>query len=186
MADPFATAAEMAQFANMNLPDDLARMQMLLDAASAEIRGATGQVLSTVAADVVELGPTSARSLYLPERPVTEITLLEVSGDPVTAYSFTPYGQIVHGLTPADYSWENWPFGATVTYDHGHAEDSSEYQRIKTLCIEVALRAFTMNERSASEVLGSTVMESAGYAPEIFLTPGERMSLLGFAPVGVG
>jgi hypothetical protein len=186
--DPFATAAEMAQFSNMTVPEDLARMQMLLDAASAEIRGQTGQVLSTVAADVVTLGPTSVRTLYLPQRPVTAIITVVVKGVTLasTDYSFSSYGHLVHGGTPADYSTKTWPDGATVTYDHGYAEFSTEYQRIKTICIEVALRAFTMNERSASETLGMTVLESGGYSPEIFLTAGERMSLMNFDPIGVG
>lgn len=177
MPDPFATAEEMSAYANMPIPADLARMQLLLRLASAEIRAYTGQVLSTVAADVVTLGPTAKRTLYLPERPVTAITTVLVSGVAVTAYSFTEDGNIVHGATPAAYSQESWPNGATVTYDHGYAEFSTEYERVKDVAIEVALNAFTMNERGVSEVLGTTVLETSGYSPAIFLTPEQKRKL---------
>jgi hypothetical protein len=190
VSDPFATAQELGQFIGLTPPADLSRMQAFLEAASAEIRGHLGQTVSQVAADVVTLGPTSKRTLYLPERPVTAITTVLVSGVAVTAYSFTEDGNIVHGLTPAAYSQESWPFGATVTYDHGYAETSDEYKRIKTVCLEVAANAYTLNSQGASEMLGgpdgANAVESAGWAPAIFLTPSQRRDLTQFDPIGVG
>jgi hypothetical protein len=52
--------------------------------------------------------------------------------------------------------------------------------------MDMSMRALSLNERSASEALGSTLMESAGYSPELFLTPGEQMRLADFGMVLVG
>ena len=81
---------------------------------------------------------------------------------------------------------EAWVYGATVTYTHGYAEMSDEFGVIRTICIEAASRAYTLNERSASEAMGSTLMESAGYSPEVFLTEGEKRALADLGKVGIG
>lgn len=185
MTGPFATAAELAEFTGMSLPTDLARLQSLLASASAAIRRYCDQTLSTVTADVVTLESTDQNFLILPERPVTFITSVVVDGTPTTAYYFTRAGIIRSGSVsaPTDASWTR---GAVVTYNHGYAETDKEFAAIRTVCIQAATRAFTLNERSASEAMGSTLMESAGYAPEVFLTQGEKWALRDFAPVGVG
>ena len=64
-----------------------------------------------------------------------------------------------------------------MTYSHGYAETDPEFGVFRSICIESASRAFTLNERSASEAMGSTLMESAGYSPEVFLTQGEKEML---------
>lgn len=178
MSDPFATAAELAQFLQLAEPTDLARWQQHLAAASALVRRHTGQVLSKVSADVVTLQPTSTTHLYLPERPVTAVTVVEGTV-PVTAFTFTSVGQIIR-------TSGTWDVVATVTYDHGYAEFSPEYEAIKAVVLEVASRSITLNEHGASEAMGSTIMESAGYAPEAFLTQGEKWQLADFGLVGVG
>jgi hypothetical protein len=180
VSDPFATAAELSQFIGNPEPDDLSRMQLFLGLASSEIRRFTAQTLSEVAADVVTFPPTDWDRLILPERPVTAITSVLVGVSGYTNYRFTRAG-VIHELSGLE-----WTLGATVTYNHGYPEVSNEYQAVKGVCLEAASRAYTLNERSASEAMGSTLMESAGYAPEVFLTMGEKMLLSDFGSVLVG
>lgn len=177
MADPFAAATEFCEFTGINLPTDLARLQSQLAMASSVIRGYCDQVLSAVEDDVITLYPSASTFLSLPERPVTAVSEVEVSGVVTTAFYIVPRG-IRSGTVAAPGS--AWLSGAVVTYSHGYAENTSEFDLFKTVCIEVAARAFSMNERSASEAMGSTLMESAGYAPEVFLTQGEKETLRQF------
>jgi hypothetical protein len=186
VSDPFATATELAQFIGASTPTDLGRMQMLLGIASAEIRGCAGQVLSPVVDDVVVLQPSWTQTLFLPERPVTAVTTVTVNAATYLDYRFTASGHLIQGADMALGSAMVWSQGATVTYSHGYAESTEDYKIIKGICLEAASRAYTMNERSASEVLGATILESAGYAPEVFLTEGEKMRLSAYRPVLVG
>ncbi|MGH2374665.1 MAG: hypothetical protein ACRDIC_14515, partial [bacterium] len=80
MSGPFATATEFFEWTGLQVPDDMARIQALLDAASAKIRRYTGQILSEVTADVVVVQPSDRPVLILPERPVTAVTTVLVSG----------------------------------------------------------------------------------------------------------
>jgi hypothetical protein len=192
LAGPFATASEFCEWTGMAVPSDLSRLQALLESASALIRGETGQVLSKVTGDVLVVQPefdavfgrrnppprAIGDVIYLPERPVTAVTMT------VQAVSFTAFAFTLDGVVyRTDGHW--WDYPATITYDHGYAETSEAFRQVRAICIEAAARAFTLNERSASEAMGSTLMESAGYAPEVFLTEGERRSLPGLM-VGIG
>ena len=185
MSGPFATATELCEFSGIPIPSDLARIQALLDAASAEIRGYIGQLGSGVVNETVVIQPqyntlgqvyplpsSYGEILLLPERPVTTVSSITWNGAAFTAFGFTSAGVLYRTDGRA---WA--PYPATVVYNHGYAETTDEYGRLKTVCIQAALRAFTLNERSASEALGSTLMESAGYSPEVFLTEGEKMKL---------
>jgi hypothetical protein len=186
VSDPFATAGELSQLIGNTEPTDLARMQLFLNLASALIRGYTEQELSTVTGDVVVFEPTWSQTLYLPERPVTAVTSVTVKAVATTEYRLVDERKIVRGLDPNVLTNLDWSYGATVTYTHGYDETTEVYKRLKTICLESASRAYTLNERSASEAMGATLMESAGYAPEVFLTMGEKIELDQFKPVAVG
>jgi hypothetical protein len=172
MTGPFATATEFCAFTGVRMPEDPARLQSLLDKASAEIRGFTGQTLSRVTDEQIFFPSWSGALIVLPERPVIEVASVVTGGVPIasSAYAFTRGGN----LWRLDGSY--WG-AAAVTYTHGYAEADEAFHRIASICIQIASRAYTLNERSASEALGSTLMESAGYSPEIFLTPGEQERL---------
>jgi hypothetical protein len=190
VSDPLASAQDLAQLIGQALPTDLARMQMFLELASAAVRGYTGQELTTVTGDVVVFEPTWSQTLYLPERPVTAVTSVTVKAVSTTNYRLVDESRLIRGSDPNVATSESWNYGATVTYTHGWAEGTEQYKTIKTICLESAARAYTMNERGQSEVLGgtsgATVLESAGYAPEVFLTPYEKMRLDWFRPVAIG
>lgn len=188
MSDPFGTATELSQLLGLNEPTDLARFQQHLAAASALVRRFTGQELSNVTDDVVTLPAIDRTTLILPERPVVSIASVvanSVTLSPTTDYWFDAKPGLLHSGTRI-VEGTFWSYGATVTYTHGYAEFSPEYEAIKAIVLEVASRTITLNERSASEALGGTIMETAGYAPETFLTRGEMWELSDFGKVGVG
>ena len=184
MSGPFATATEFCEFTGMTLPTDLARLQSMLDMASSIIRRYCDQELSVVSAEQVVLPPIAGTTLILPERPVTAVSSVLVNVAPVTDYWFEPSGLLHRGAITGTVGGP-WTNGATVTYTHGYAETTPEFGTLRTICIESASRAFTLNERSASEAMGSTLMESAGYSPEVFLTQGEKLLLADFGKVGI-
>ena len=89
---PFATATEFAEFTGMTLPADLARLQSHLDMASSLIRAYCDQTLSFVTDDVVTVYPRASTLLTLPERPVTEVSDVDVDGTVITDYYVVPRG----------------------------------------------------------------------------------------------
>lgn len=173
-----ATVAEFCKFVGSPVPADPTRIQALLDDASAEVRGFTGQVLTEVLNESAVFPSWQSALIVLPQRPVNAVDSVTVDAVVVTAsdYEWTRGGHLwrLDGT-----AWE----AATVVYDHGFAAASEDLTRIKAICIASASRAWSLNERSASEAMGSTLLESAGYSPEIFLTPGEqdRLSAYGGA-----
>jgi hypothetical protein len=177
MADPLASATELALLTGSTEQADLSREQFLLEMASGMIRSYCHQTLSLVVDDVVTVYPTASTLLTLPERPVTAVSSVLVNGVATTSFYVNPRG--IRSSTVAS-SGSAWTSGATVTYSHGYLETSEEYRAIKSVCLAAASRAFTMNRDGASNALGNTVMEAAGYGPEIFLTPGEKETLKRF------
>ena len=175
---PFATATEFCEYTGIGLPSDLARLQSILAMSSSVIRSFCGQELSVVTDEEVTVQPSDTETLVLPERPVTAVSVLEGTV-PVTEFTFTRSGLVFR-------TSGSWSVPTTVIYTHGYTETEPEFIAIKTICMDSASRAFTLNERSASEAMGSTLMESAGYSPEVFLTQGEQMRLADFGKVGVG
>jgi len=180
MTGPFASAEEFGELTG--LVTDRSRVQRWLGAASDLIRGYTGQTLSKVVGEVEVLEKIESDVLLLSERPVTAISTVVVNGTTLgpTEYAFTSWGKLtrVSGAT--------WSLGATVTYTHGYVETDWEWGVLRGVCMDVAARGISLNERSASEALGSTLMESAGFSPEVFLTEGEKARLALFGPVMVG
>ncbi len=177
MIGPFAIATEFCEFTGIQPPADLARLQAQLLMASSVMRSYCQQTLSVVTDDQITVYPTASTFLSLPERPVTAVAGVLVDGAPFTAFYIVPRGLRSGSVASPGSAWTR---GATVTYSHGYAETDPEFSTLRTICIESAARAFTMNERSASEAMGSTLMESAGYSPEVFLTQGEKETLRTF------
>jgi hypothetical protein len=191
MSGPFATATELSEFTGLGVPDDLARLQSFLDYSSALIRRHTGQTLSEVVGDVIIVQPESTTTglqpplprawgeiIFLPERPVTAVAVT-INAVSFTAFKFTAEGLLYRTDGQA---WGTLPI--TVTYTHGYPETSDVFIAIKSICIEAALRAYAPNASGSPEVLNSIVLESAGYAPMVFLTEGEKQMLPAKVAVG--
>lgn len=177
---PFASAEEFSELTGLQA--DRARIQAHLSAASDLVRGYTGQTISRVLAEVEVLEKTDSDRLLLSERPVTAISTLVVNGvtQGSTTYTVTRWGLVVR------VSGQPWNLGATVTYDHGLLETDWEWGVVRSVTMDVAARSLSLNERSASEAMGSSLMETAGYSPETFLTEGEKARLSIFGPEMLG
>lgn len=179
----FATPAELATFLGLPAFTDPTRAQQLLDDATALIRETTDQVISSVDNEVILLGSLDRDILILPERPVRAVDQVKVDNVviPATDYIFTSNGflQRVAGAP----TWLATSLGIEVTYDHGFTTVPDD---VKTITKAAAGRALTLNEGGSSQAMGGTVVVSAGWAPVVFLTPEERMSLLSYGPIGVG
>src|SRR4030095_5137835 len=109
-----------------------------------------------------------------PERPVVEVSDVDVNGATVTDFYVTTRGIRSGSLASAGSAWTS---GATVTYSHGYAETDPQFSVFRSICIEAAARAFTMNERSAQ---GGALVESVGFAPQVFLTEDDKVQLREF------
>jgi hypothetical protein len=183
VAGPFITAEEFCEWTGMGQPADLARLQALCNSASALIRSSAGQILSQETGDQIIVQPeydTRGRLspppralgdvIELPEKPVTAVSIT------VEAVAFTDFGFTTDGFLYRT-DGKVWNKAATITYSHGYAETSDEFQMIRTVCIKAVARAYTRSE-AAAELQGS-LGESVGWVPEMFLTPDEMQSLPG-------
>jgi len=174
MAGPFATATELAEWTGLPLPPDLSRLQALLNSASGIIRAHCYQTLSVVVDDVFTAYPTVSSFLSLPERPVTAVDTVTVNGVATTAYYIVPRG-IRSGTLQAPGA--AWTSGATVTYTHGYPEGSEAFETFRSVCIEMAKRAYTADEKGQALFLEGIPAETVGFPTSLFLTPSNRDAL---------
>jgi len=145
---------------------------LILDIASGMVRDYLQLELSAVAADVVLLDPIHG-VLFLPELPVTAVTLLETfdgtvwtTADPTT-YSVSTRTGVISALPWTGVTWPYLPETWRVTYDHGFAVLPSS---ILGVVLGVAARAWP-NAGGAidSERIGGYqvkyAMEADGFSP---------------------
>lgn len=176
---PFATATELAERVGHTAPpNDLARWQAALQDVSNLIRSYTGQSLSVVTGESVAMQKTNDHRLFLPEKPITAITSVTVSGvlQAASTYDFTSWA-----LFHVDGS--NWPNGATVVYSHGFAETTAEFGDLRGLTLDIVQRALFGPQ---SETFGPERVEAAGWNAELHLTMDDWMRLQGFGAMPVG
>ena len=112
-----------------------ARGDLLLESASAIIRNHCRQTLHLVENDEVELRGTRSQRLMLPERPVVDVTSVQVGGVAVEDWS-----RVRDGL------WRSGGWGGPstlveVTYSHGFDEESPAWKTFEAVCLQVAARA---------------------------------------------
>ena len=141
---------------------------------SSLMRSYCDQALSLVEDDVVTVYPRASTLLTLPERPVTEVSEVEVGGVVTTDFYVVERG--IRSGTVAS-SGSAWTSGATVTYSHGYAETTSEFGMFRTICMDSAKRAYSSDETGIATGHGSAIMETAGFPLQVFLTPGEKEML---------
>jgi hypothetical protein len=168
----FATTDDLATYLGRAV-ENTAQGDMALALATGIIRAETGQTLSLVEDDEVQLRGSAYAKLALPERPVLAVT--SVSGDSINTDEWSRQGA---NLT----RWYGWPDVVTVTYSHGYAVIPDD---VKAITLAVAARILTANDPSgpsiAREQIGSYSVEYARSsdtsAESAFLTDGERAHL---------
>jgi len=118
-----------------------------LELSSGKIRSEAKQTISAVVDDVVTLRGTWDDTLYVPEIPVTGVSVVKINGVTITEslYTWTPDGAIETGR--AGLPVLNWPEGifgwsghksiVEITYSHGYDPVPDE---IIGLCLELAAR----------------------------------------------
>jgi hypothetical protein len=115
--DPLATVEDVKTLAGPELDVDPARCERLLEMASATVRGWTYQTISQVIDDGVIVISEGGDELVLAERPVLEVSFVQVEHDePVYAVSWDSFGHLRRR--------DGLGFGrrgdhVAVTYSHG-------------------------------------------------------------------
>jgi hypothetical protein len=117
-----ADVSELAAFLQQAIADDDASAALYLNLASGRVRDYVGQTISQVADDVVYLDPVGPLVVFLPELPITEVSLVEalVDGAWTTMDPATYSVSLKTGAVAAtDGLWPSAPSSWRVTYTHG-------------------------------------------------------------------
>ena len=133
-------------------PTDL-KARRALDDASAFIRSYTGQTLSLVQDDEVELRGTWRSVLFLPERPVIDVTEVSVRYHGSTAFALvTGYVQRGAMLHMSGGYWGGDTGAVVVTYSHGN----------ETIPADLAAVCASIAARGMADLGGALVSETMG------------------------
>jgi len=127
------TKTELETLTGQTVTDAVATL--LLNTASGVVRGVVGQELSAVEDDVLAIMGTSSVWLTLPERPVTEVTGVEVDGEAVTDYK-----RFGARLWRAG-GWRTCPSEPTaveVTYSHGWTAGDWRLETARSMVLTLA------------------------------------------------
>jgi hypothetical protein len=106
-------------------PDRVARVERVLEMASAVVREYTGQFFELVADDEVVLFPDNDGWYRLPQRPIVDVTAIadQDAVDLFTTYAFDTDGWFRNFPMYPQAARPRWPFSSlSVTYSHGYAE----------------------------------------------------------------
>lgn len=174
--DTFANVAQLAARLGRTIAEDDARALQILADASAAIRNEARQTINLVEGDVQKLRGSWSQDLWLPERPVADVTTitlsntLDLDSEPLaaTGYDWDRLGL----LRRTSGHWGGSGATVTVTYDHGYDPIPDD---LVALCIQIASRLYTNPDGTAQETIGS-YSYSAGDAGRsgIALHPDER------------
>lgn len=165
MLSPLASTADLADFLNQSEPSNVGHWQAHLGAASDVFRAKTNQQIEFVEDDEVELTGTWNHQLWLPQRPVIDITALAVrlagsttfTAMEVTDIPFTRRGMVAYPSaswidgSPGGY-WGSPTASIQVTYSHGYEEIPSDV--ISTVC-SMAVRGMQNPSGLQSESIGT-------------------------------
>ena len=168
----FATIDDLTAYLG-RAPENTGQAEMALALATGIIRAETGQTLSLVENDTVQLRGGAYVKLALPERPVVAVD--SVTGDTIASGEWVWQGG---NLT----RFYGWPDVVTVTYSHGYAVIPDD---VKAITLAVASRILAANDPSGANVsreqIGSYSVEyvrsNDSSAESAFLTDGERAHL---------
>lgn len=148
----------------------------LLERASDEFRRATGQTISVVEGDTLDLVDVpSGPDLWLPQRPVTAINSITVNGTVADPSTYRWWSSGLVRLTTSCGSWRGYPTtlpSLVVDYDHGWAATPGD----------VALRVAQLVVDTLSNPTGAKSLTIDGYGATF---GGTRMVLADDDPIVV-
>lgn len=169
---PLATPTQLGFYLQETVAEDDPSALLYLDIASGMVRDYLQLILDPVADEVVALDPIDGSYVFLPELPVTSVSLLETfdgttwsTVDPANYTVSTRLG-IIAGLPNQGVLWPSKPGTWRVTYSHGYATLPSS---ILGVVLGVAARAYSTPAGVDLERIGGYQakysMEADGFSP---------------------
>lgn len=170
MAPTLATVADLAAHLQRDFDAaDAYTAGLALDAASALVRAYLRQDVTQVADDAIALTVPRDGLLRLPQRPVTSISSVTQSTNPVP---YVQLGTDAIGVDPLRY----FGFLVTVVYSHGYAAGQIPGD-VRGVVLDVAGRRMENPRGLASENMGAYSYTSKPGPAGLNLTPEERRTL---------
>lgn len=150
MADQLATPQDLATLIGVDWDTlteaEQASLTMLVEIGTAVVQAEVGQRLVAVQDDEIVLLGTTDSWLSLPQRPVTDVSSVEIDGAAVT--DWRRYGaRLWRSRGWASSSTE--PSTVSVTYSHGHADSAQELQLARGAVLAV-VRDWAANPGAAT------------------------------------
>ncbi|MEO7018341.1 MAG: hypothetical protein ABI067_17675 [Leifsonia sp.] len=156
---PLATTDQLGAYLQQTFDPADPSALLVLKVASAIIRDFLQQEITAVAGDVVVLDPIDGAYGFLPELPVTAVTLFETydrttstwsTADPTTYAVSTRLG-VVTALSGSGVSWPADPGTWRVTYNHGFA---TVPDGLMSVCVSLAARIYVTEDGIDMERIG--------------------------------
>lgn len=141
MADMLATKEELASLLGSSVPD--AQAILAIELATGVVQGIVGQRLVEVVDDTVTLMPERGVWLELPQRPVTEVSAVEINGQTVTGWALFQARRLWRelGWVLAVDGAPLWrPSTVEVTYTHGWPVGHQRLQLAKSVALTLAVQ----------------------------------------------
>jgi hypothetical protein len=158
---PLATVDQLAAYMALPLVSTDPAALLYLSAASGTVRDYLQQELTVVAGDVFLADPIDGAYVFLPEHPVTAVSLVELYDDTVTpgvwstadpsTYTVSKRLGIIAGKPGCGVQWPTDPETWRVTYNHGFATLPDS---LLGVVLGVAARAYSSPASIETERIG--------------------------------
>ena len=157
---PLATVDQLAAYLQQTFAATDPAALLVLQIASAVIRNYLQQELSAVANDVIVLDPINGEQVFLPELPVTAVTLFETYDDTVTPGVWSTMDPTLYTVStrlgivaakPYTILWPTDPGTWRVTYSHGLAVIPDG---VMAVCVSLAAKIYVTEDGIDSERIG--------------------------------
>lgn len=161
------------------------RATLLVNSASAAIRGHCGWNISqeTVTGDVLD--GSGEWDLWLPTKNLTAVTSVTENG--VTLADPANYVWYRNGRLTRSGRWTSEAKAVVATYTHGYPTGHVKLELARSVCLTIAARLLNNPSGLRSETVGGVSWTAAGDSADatVILTPSEKESLAPLALHGV-
>lgn len=185
-----ATAAELQTFLNRTFADggETDQVELALATVTADMQRIAGQQFFEVADDDVVLDPEQADVVFLPERPVTEVSAVAISGTDLDIDAQVYWYDDGRLYRNPCGSWGYLRRSVAVTYTHGYADDAIP-DDLKGVCMSRVGRWLdeggTIPATSLVDGDGNTVATTRLSIASVGFTADELEILAGYSSIGL-
>lgn len=158
---PLATVDELAAYLQQTFSQSDTSAMLVLQIASAVIRDHLHSKITAVTGDVVVIDPINGEYVFLPELPVSAVTLIEVLDDTVLPGVWSTVSPLFYSVSLAEglvkakpYTGQIWPTDPgtwRVTYSHGFAVVPDG---LMAVCVSLAAKIYATEDGIDSERIG--------------------------------